>query len=140
MMHPPACYSRHPANRRVSSTGFTLMEVLISISIIAITLTAVYRMHSQTLSMAGTAYFYATAPLLAQGKIAELRLRPADELGDDSGDFGDRHPSFSWQATITDVESELLERTKEDFKRLDVTIYLNGDQSSFSLRQYLFIR
>ena len=130
----------HSAHLQVPGNGFTLLEVLISISIIAIALTAVYGTHSQTLSMAGAIHFYATAPLLAQGKMAEMRLRPADELSDDSGDFGELFPSFSWQATVSDVESELLERTKEDLKRLDVTVYLEGDQNAFTLTQYLFVR
>ncbi len=123
-----------------SDTGFTLMEVLVAISIIAIALLAVYRLHSQTLAMANTTNFYTTAPLLAQQKMVEFQLRPMDELTDDSGDFGDQYPGYDWTATINDVESELLERTKEDLRRVDITVFFDRDQYVLSLRRYLFIR
>jgi len=116
------------------------MEVLIAMSIIAIALTAVYRLHSQTLSMAHTASFHTTAPLLAHQKMVELQIMPAEDLADDQGDFGEGHPGFSWRAMISEVESESLDQTEEDLKRIDVTVYFGTDQLSFSLRRYLFTR
>lgn len=131
---------QHRTDPSPSDAGFTLMEVLVAISIIAISLTAVYRLHSQTLAMANTTGFYTIAPFLAQQKVVDLRLKPIDELTDDSGDFGDQYPEYSWKATISDVESEVLSRTKEDLKRIDITVISDRDNRTFSLRQYLFVR
>jgi len=126
--------------RRSAVSGFTLMEVLISMAVIAISLTAVYHLHSQTVSMTHRSEFYTVAPLLAHQKMVELQLKPGDELLDDAGDFGENHPDFSWQASVADVASELLTHTREDLKQVDVTIYHDGDQLVFSLRRYLFLR
>jgi prepilin-type N-terminal cleavage/methylation domain-containing protein len=130
----------HLTDPLAPESGFSLMEVLITISIIAIALTAVYRLHSQTIAMADATSFHTTAPHLAQGKMVALQLKPAGELADDSGDFGDTHPGYHWKAAISDVESELLSRTKEDLKRIDVTVLSARDQREFSLRRYVFIR
>ncbi|MEE8399370.1 MAG: prepilin-type N-terminal cleavage/methylation domain-containing protein [Desulfobacterales bacterium] len=124
----------------VSDSGFTLLEVLISISIIAIALLAANRLQSQTFSMANFGQFYTTAPLLAQYTMAELQAKPIEELADDAGDFGEDHPGYSWKATIQDVESEILGDTAKDLKQVDVTIVFDGDDSTFSIRQYLFLR
>ena len=113
---------RLPSERR-SKAGFTLFEVLVAMSVIAISLSAVYRLHSQTLSMAHRARFYTIAPLLAHQKMAEFQLLPPDDLADDTGDFGEGYASFSWKATVNGVESELLRQTQEDFKRIDITIH-----------------
>ena len=46
--------------------GFTLLEVMIAMAILAITLVAVYQSQSQSISMAGNSRFLTTASLLAQ--------------------------------------------------------------------------
>ena len=134
----------HQTQQRADSSpadaGFTLMEVLVAISIIAISLTAVYRLHSQTLTMANTAGFYTIAPLLAQQKMVEFQLKPMDELTDDSGDFGDRYPEYRWETTINDIESEVLKQTTRDLKRIDITVFFDRDHHTFSLRRYVLIR
>ena len=58
-----------------SKAGFTLLEIMVAISIIAIVLVTVFRMHAQTLSMNYSARFYATSPLLAQKKMVEIESK-----------------------------------------------------------------
>ncbi|MFO7972965.1 MAG: prepilin-type N-terminal cleavage/methylation domain-containing protein [Desulfobacterales bacterium] len=53
-------------------SGFTLLEIMVALSIIAIVLVSVYKMQAQSISMIYASKFYATAPLLAQLKIAEV--------------------------------------------------------------------
>jgi len=55
-----------------SRKGFTLMEVMIAMAILAITLVAVFQSQSQSVSMATEVRFLTTASLLAQGKMAEI--------------------------------------------------------------------
>ena len=52
-------------------SGFTLLEILVAISIISIALIAVYRLYTQTLSMHQFQIFNTQAPMLAQKKMAE---------------------------------------------------------------------
>lgn len=107
-----------------------------ALSIIAIVLVSVYRLHAQTLSMNYTARFYSIAPLLAQRKIAELEIKPLDELTEDAGDFGDDFPNYRWNTAINDVESEALGQSVDTLKKIDVIITLNNDEFTYSLRTY----
>ena len=122
------------------NAGFTLLEIMVSISIISIVLVAVYRMHIQTIAMNSSVKFYTTAPLLAHGKIAELEINPSDELTDDSGNFGEEFPGYRWNLSIDDIESKLLGTTSKVLKKIDVTISFNNDELTYNLRKYRFVR
>ena len=64
--------------------GFSLMEVIAAMSIIAIALTAVLSSQSQSVSLAGEAKFSTTAALLAQSKLAEIETMEQRDLRSDS--------------------------------------------------------
>ncbi len=121
-----------------SDFGFTLLEIMVAVSIIAIVLVSVYKMHAQTISMNYEARFYTTAPLLAQLKMAELETKSLEDLASDSGNFGDDFPGYGWKVGIDDVESEALGDTAKDLKKIDVTVFLNNDEFTYSLRTYRF--
>lgn len=120
--------------------GFTLLEILVAVSIIAIVLVSVYKLHAQTISMSSITRFYATAPLLAQSKMAELEIQPLDELAEGAGDFGDNFPNYRWNVAVNDVESEVLGQSAANLKQIDVTVALNNDESTYSLRTYRLFR
>ncbi|OQX27716.1 MAG: hypothetical protein BWK80_03760 [Desulfobacteraceae bacterium IS3] len=120
-----------------SRSGFTLLEVMVAVSIMAIVLVAVYRLHSQTISMNIAAKFYTSAPLLAQGKLAEFEIMPADKLSSDSGDFGENFPGYYWNVAVEDIESEPLGESAKGLKSLDVTVTLNNE-FSYNFRTYRF--
>jgi general secretion pathway protein I len=119
-----------------ADSGFTLLEVMVAISIIAIALVSVYRMHSQTITMNFAARFYTTAPMLAQLKIAELETKSGEDLANDSGDFGEDYSGFRWDVVVDDVESESLGSAAKDLKRIDVTVSFNNDEFTYDLRTY----
>jgi general secretion pathway protein I len=117
-------------------SGFTLLEVMIALAVMSIVLVSVYRMHSQSLTMNTAARFYTLAPLLAQNKMAELETLSSDGFPDDSGDFGDQYPGYSWRSSLADVSSEVLGEVANDLKRIDLTVSYNEDQFLYSLRTY----
>jgi general secretion pathway protein I len=92
------------------------------------------------LTMNTAARFYTLAPLLAQNKIAELETLSPEGFPDDSGDFGEQYPGYSWQTSITDVSSEVLGEVANDLKRIDLTVSYNNNQFSHSIRTYRFQR
>ncbi len=51
--------------------GFTLIEIMVAVAIIAIAFTSVLKLHTQTVAMNIASNFYAKAPLLAQKIISE---------------------------------------------------------------------
>ena len=124
----PVTSSQKPAS------GFTLLEVLIAMAIMAIVLVSVYRMHSQTLTMATATRFYTQAPLLAQSKMAQLEASSSELVSGDSGDFGEKFPGYGWSVSTEAVSSEALGEGAENLKRIDVTVTLNGYE--YTVRLY----
>jgi len=120
--------------------GFTLLEIMVALSIIAIVLVSVYRMHAQTISMNNEVRFYATAPMLAQIKMAEIESESLEDMGDDSGDFGDEFPNYRWNIVIDDVESTALENIIKDLKKIDLLISSNNDAFIYNLRAYKYLK
>ena len=114
-----------------------MLEVMVALAIMAIVLVAVYRMHSQTLSMAAAARFQTEAPLLAQRKMAQIELI-GESIGPDSGDFGEEFPGYQWTVEVGDVVSEALGEVSQDLKRIDLTV--SSDAGSFEVRTYRFMR
>jgi general secretion pathway protein I len=133
-------------NRPNGQGGFTLIEMMVAVSIIAIVLTAVYRLHSQTLMMTIGARFYTVAPLLAQNKLVDIELSSAKELTQGTGDFGKDFPAYTWEVAIDDTNSEQLktgsEKLKgavEKLKRIDIKVLFNQGEMVYSLRTYRFM-
>ena len=114
---------------RCNASGFTLLEVMVAMAIMAIVLVSVYRMHSQTLTMNTAARFYTQAPMLAQSKLAQLEADSSGIITGDSGDFGEKFPGYTWSISTDEVSSEALGEMAADLKRIDITVSLNNDES-----------
>lgn len=136
---------QHQPQRKTSRpkpriSGFTLLEVMVAMAVLAIVLVSVYRMHSQTLTMNTAARFYTQAPLLAQKKMAEVTTSSSGIFASDSGDFGENYPGYSWQVSATDVASEILGEVAGDLKRIDITVAYLNNHFSYRLTTYRFQR
>jgi general secretion pathway protein I len=138
-----ACLRRASVSRQ---GGFTLIEMMVAVSIIAIVLTAVYRLHSQTLMMTIGARFYTVAPLLAQNKLVDIELSSAKELTQGTGDFGKDFPAYTWEVAIDDTNSDQLKTGSdklkgavEKLKRIDIKVLFNQGEMVYSLRTYRFM-
>jgi general secretion pathway protein I len=123
-----------------SSTGFTLLEIMVATSILAIVLVSVYGMHAQTISMNFISRFQTTAPMLANKVLTETETKPVDDLVDDSGDFGKEFPGYKWRVSVKEVESEALGEIAKDLKQIEVTVSLNEDEDVYNIRSYRFFR
>lgn len=101
---PPERRVRKPREVIDGHGGFTLLEVMIAMAVLAIALVSVYQSQSQSVSLASDTRFLTTAPLLAQGRMAEIDAK--DVLGTiaTDGDFGDAFPDYRWQMEIGPVE------------------------------------
>jgi general secretion pathway protein I len=120
--------------------GFTLPSVMVAMAIIAIALTAVLGSQSQSVSLASEAKFYTTAAFLAQGKMAEIRLKKPDDLTSDSGDFGEDFPGYLWQVTLSSVNLDNMEDITDRFAQVDLEISWGEDGLyKYRLRELLFV-
>ncbi len=89
----------------MSTRGFTLIEVMAAVVILAIALLSLLRANNQTIYLKAHARDLTTATLLAQERLAEFRLDP-DSLEEESeGDFGDRFPYWRWIVMKEEVET-----------------------------------
>ena len=109
---------------------------MVALSVVAIALMAIYRMHTQTLFMDARGRFDTVATLLMSQKLADIDTTELKDLSGDSGDFSDAHPGYAWQIQTEDVSSDLLKEDGPTLKRITVTISLNGEASVFSLDTY----
>lgn len=138
---PSTHIARKPTDRtRKIPAGFTLLEVMVAMAIMAIVLVSVYRMHSQTLSMSAASRFYTQAPMLAQSKLAQLEASSSEIISGDSGDFGEKFPGYTWNVSVEDVNIEALGEASNDLKQIDLIVSLNNDEYTYSVRMYRLIR
>ena len=124
------------------SPGFTLLEVMIAVAIIAIALMAVLGSQSQGLSLAGESKFNRTAALLAQWKMAEIEsVKNKGDLNSDSGDFGDEFPGYTWQLSVSNVLFDGAEKISNRLKQIDLEVYWGSDELyKYRLRLYRFFQ
>ena len=122
------------------SPGFTLLEVMVAIAVIAIALTAALGSQSQSLSIASEAKFYTTATLLARQKMAEIDAGYLEDLSTDSGDFGEEFPNYRWEMTVNDALYPVSEEASENLSQVDLVVsWGDNDLYKYRLRLYRFV-
>lgn len=124
-------------SKKLSARGFTLLEVMVSLSIIAIVLVSIIRLQGQTIIMNETIRFYTIAPLLAQSKMSEISLDPFNLDISSSGNFGDDYPGYTWKSQVEDIDINIEESGEINLKKVDVIVVLNEDEIKFFLSQYM---
>ncbi len=107
-------------SKRGTSSGFTLIEVMVAMAIAALGLAAVAASVSQMID-AGTAMQQRTyASWIAQNKITEMRLENiTPDVSESSGDTIYANREWTWQARISETGVENL-------FRVDVQVGLAG--------------
>ena len=117
--------------------GFTLLEVIIAVAIIAIALTTLLGSQSQSVSFANSAKFETMAALLAQSKMSEIVIQEADSLSSDSGDFGDDYPGYAWDITVSNISLEVGDAISDYLKQIDLTV--TWGVFSYNVRLYHYV-
>jgi type II secretion system protein I len=95
--------------------GFTLIEVLVTLLLLATVLPVVMSGVSLALRAAEDSRSTAQASLLAQAKLSELQAENQWDLQKLGGDFGSDYPQYRWTAQLSNFEGSTLEQ-------LDVTV------------------
>ncbi|MCP4680865.1 MAG: prepilin-type N-terminal cleavage/methylation domain-containing protein [Desulfobacterales bacterium] len=126
--------------RNENYPGFTLLEVMVAIAIIAIALSAVLGSQSQSVSLATEAKFNTSAAFLAQSKMAEIAIYGPENLTSGSGNFGDDFIDYQWNLIVNDVNLPDEEETGKYLRQIDLTVSL-GEHNlyKYHLRLYRFV-
>ncbi|MBT8101948.1 MAG: type II secretion system minor pseudopilin GspI [Gammaproteobacteria bacterium] len=99
-----------------SVTGFTLIEVMVALAIVAFSLTAIAASMNQMIDAANSMRERTYASWIAQNKIAELRLANiTPEVSSTSGEVDYANSQWSWRAVVSETGIE-------SFYRVDVSV------------------
>lgn len=124
------------ADGAASEPGFTFLEVLMAVSILAILLVGVHKLQSQMVMMSQASRFITLAPLLAQGQLAEMERRHFEDVEKVSGDFGGDYPGYAWAMEMESLDSDVLARLAKPLKKIDITVSFNNGERTYLLRTY----
>lgn len=84
--------------------GFTLLEVVVAMAVLAIAFTAMLGLHVRSLNLVARERAYTRALLLARTMVTETELGAMPEIGISGGDFEERHPGqytgFRWEREV----------------------------------------
>ena len=100
---------------REKGKGFTLMEVMVAMAIMAIALVSIFQLQSQSISMTTDSRFMTTAALLAQSKMVEVETMSSLSNQSEDGDFGADYPQYTWHLSVSDAQLQ-------QFKKIEVTV------------------
>jgi general secretion pathway protein I len=110
---------------RRGDDGFTLLEVMIALAILAIALPVLLGLRNWDVDLHLRARDLTTATLLAQEKLLEAELAGFLPLGEVSGDFkslppgiqtnaepGDRAPGYRWKRIVSPTPLDLVREVR----------------------------
>ena len=110
---------------------------MIAVAIIAIALTTLLGSQSQSVSFANSAKFETMAALLAQSKMSEITMQKKNELSDESGDFGEDYPGYTWEVTVSDLAIPGIADISNYLKQVDLTV--TWGVFTYNLRLYHYV-
>lgn len=123
--------------------GFTLMEIMVSLAVLAIVLATLFRLQSSTIGLAEAGHFKAAAPMLARQVLAtaaEKNFMPDNPSGEFQGEF----EGYSWEygletaGDLGGLEEFISGDRAEQFKKIKIIVYSPGRERSFSLETWRF--
>lgn len=123
--------------RRTSQAGFTFLEVMVSVAIIAVAFVTLIGSQSQSVSVATISRFNVMASLLAQQKLAELESSNFDELFSDEGDFDENYQEYRWKSEVNTLSEDDtgIEGTEDMLKSVDLMVsFGENEQMTYHVR------
>ncbi|RJP64060.1 MAG: type II secretion system protein GspI [Candidatus Abyssobacteria bacterium SURF_17] len=95
-----------------SENGFTLLEVMVALSIIATVLVTMLGTHLLSLNLSYKHREQTMLAILARQKMQEIFTLPFDEVASDSGDFGPNHPEYEWELDVENADIDNLKKVR----------------------------
>lgn len=120
-----------------SEHGFTLLEVMIALALVATALTVLLSLGNRSILVGERIQRLTEATLLAQQKMTELELaarRSGFEMRDEEGTFTEPNAGFRWRTGYSETPLGSV-------KRVDVTVVWGDERrnESVELTSFLFV-
>jgi general secretion pathway protein I len=109
--------------------GFTLLEIMIALAIMAGTLLTLLSAFNHHLALVARDREETVALLLARGKLEELEMVPAVSLSPQEGTFAPERPAFTWKLVLSPTAITGL-------RQLTLTVFWDDKRKSLSLDHY----
>ncbi len=127
-----------------SDRGFTLIEIMVSMAVLAIVLTSLFKLQSSTIVLSEAAHFKSIAPVMARQQLTILEQKNfnSDEL---SNDFDGEYKGYTSSCEVedgtdaADWDDLLSEQIAGQLKKIQLTIYSPNQERSFSLMTWRYI-
>jgi prepilin-type N-terminal cleavage/methylation domain-containing protein len=121
-------------NRKGKDQGFTLLEIIICLGLIALVLVAVFHLQAQNLDLQSEAQFMTTATCLLQERLSQIQALEKIEEGTNSGDFGKDYPDYTYKQEVNEVPDT------ETLYKVRVAVILERDKArrDLWLETYLY--
>jgi type II secretion system protein I len=95
--------TRSPHRRRRSAMGFTLLEVLVALAVIAFAFVGLLGLHAHNIKRVASDQSLTRATLLARELVSQIQFQVETDglqnLGDSSGTF-DGYPGYRWEREV----------------------------------------
>jgi len=122
------------------SRGFTLLELLVALTLFAVVGGTLLQLFQSGLRTARLSAEHSHAVLLARSKLAELQAYSHLQPGTFSGAFAD---GYQWQVVLSGDEN-VVEARRSSIEPLDLQLTVSwgasGERRSFSLHSLLLTR
>jgi len=92
--------------------GFTLLEVMVALLIIATSFVVLLHTRNQSVTTADYAKRTTVATLLASERMSAIEQEDFPDTGEDSSNFGDDYPEYRWKTSVSDTAYENIREVK----------------------------
>lgn len=123
------------AEAKAGDGGFTLLETLIALAILAIALVAVFRLQYQSIDLSEEIAFNANAPFLAEKLLSDLEREGIEAAANTAGTFPEGLPPYSWQIDIARVALPVGEATPPELWKIDINV-ASGERLNYHLTTF----
>lgn len=115
--------------------GFTLLEVLVAMTILATSLVVLLQNVSTSIWLSNISRDMTVAAMIAQDKMTELELEDTYSFGTSDGDFEDKYPGFWWSVSVSEsmfpntaqIDLGIFWGNPEDPERIILTSFIPSE-------------